>query len=128
MTAAIASNSLMRSLAARSASIDTLRADRVGAYGGFHPAGISPCMDRIAREGAGGRLKTVPGGLVPSSDVANLSLLGYNPARHYSGRGPLEAASLAAAEGDLGSRAEVDLGDRSGQRGPPGLSRRASPR
>jgi 2,3-bisphosphoglycerate-independent phosphoglycerate mutase len=53
-----------------------------------------PNMDRLAREGAGGRLKTVPGGLTPSSDVANLSLLGYDPAKCYSGRGPLEAASL----------------------------------
>ncbi len=53
-----------------------------------------PHMDRLAREGAGGRLKTVPGGFAPASDVANLSLLGYDPAKCYSGRGPLEAASL----------------------------------
>ncbi len=53
-----------------------------------------PNMDRLAAEGAGGRLKTVTGGLPPSSDVANLAILSYNPARYYSGRGPLEAASL----------------------------------
>ncbi|MFH1037046.1 MAG: cofactor-independent phosphoglycerate mutase [PVC group bacterium] len=57
-------------------------------------AAATPNLDRLAREGAGGRLKTVPAGLDPGSDVANLSILGYNPARQYTGRGPLEAASL----------------------------------
>ncbi len=57
-------------------------------------AASTPHLDRLAREGAGGRLKTIPAGLPPGSDVANLSILGYNPARHYTGRGPLEAASL----------------------------------
>ena len=65
-------------------------------FGGKTPleAARIPHMDRVAREGAGGRLRTVPGGFSPSSDVANLSLLGYDPARYYCGRGPLEAASL----------------------------------
>ncbi|HOO77384.1 MAG TPA: cofactor-independent phosphoglycerate mutase [bacterium] len=53
-----------------------------------------PNMDRLAREGAGGFLRTVPPGFSPGSDVANLSILGYNPASSYTGRGPLEAASL----------------------------------
>ncbi len=57
-------------------------------------AARTPNMDRFAREGAGGMLKTIPRGMTPGSDVANLSILGYNPARSYSGRGPLEAASL----------------------------------
>ncbi len=55
---------------------------------------LTPNLDRLAREGAGGKLKTIPSGLPPGSDVANLSILGYNPARSYTGRGPLEAASL----------------------------------
>ncbi len=55
---------------------------------------LTPHLDRLAREGAGGKLKTIPSGLPPGSDVANLSILGYNPARSYTGRGPLEAASL----------------------------------
>ncbi|MEA1928280.1 MAG: cofactor-independent phosphoglycerate mutase [Candidatus Auribacterota bacterium] len=54
----------------------------------------TPRMDRLAREGSGGRLKTVPAGIKPGSDVANLSIMGYNPSRGYTGRGPLEAASL----------------------------------
>ncbi len=57
-------------------------------------AAVTPHLDRLAREGAGGRLKTIPSGLSPGSDVANLSILGYNPIREYTGRGPLEAASL----------------------------------
>jgi 2,3-bisphosphoglycerate-independent phosphoglycerate mutase len=57
-------------------------------------AALTPHLDRLAREGSGGRLQTIPTGLAPGSDVANLSILGYNPARLYTGRGPLEAASM----------------------------------
>ena len=53
-----------------------------------------PNMDLIARQGKGGTVTTVPKGLMSSSDVAILSLLGYSPAKYYTGRGPLEAASL----------------------------------
>lgn len=53
-----------------------------------------PNMDLIAERGRCGLLKTIPSGMSPGSDVANLSLLGYNPKRYYTGgRGPLEAAS-----------------------------------
>ncbi len=54
----------------------------------------TPSMDLIARQGKGGTVITVPRGLVASSDVAILSLLGYDPVKYYSGRGPLEAASM----------------------------------
>lgn len=57
-------------------------------------AAHTPNFDKMAREGAGGRLKTIPSGMKPGSDVANLAILGYNPAVEYTGRGPLEAASL----------------------------------
>jgi 2,3-bisphosphoglycerate-independent phosphoglycerate mutase len=57
----------------------------------------TPNMDRIAREGTIGLVATVPEGLTPGSDVANLSLMGYDPARYYSGRAPIEAASLGVA-------------------------------
>lgn len=57
-------------------------------------AAATPNLDRLTRQGAGGRLKTVPSGLTPGSDVANLSILGYHPGRIYTGRGPLEAASM----------------------------------
>lgn len=54
----------------------------------------TPHMDRIAREGTLGLIDTIPGGYPPGSDVATLSVLGYDPVACYSGRGPLEAASM----------------------------------
>ena len=51
-------------------------------------------MDRIVVEGMIGLVATIPSGMKPGSDVANLSLLGYDPARYYSGRAPFEAASM----------------------------------
>jgi 2,3-bisphosphoglycerate-independent phosphoglycerate mutase len=54
----------------------------------------TPHMDRIAREGRTGMLRTVPEGFEPGSDIANLSVLGYDPRVYYTGRGPLEAASM----------------------------------
>ena len=54
----------------------------------------TPHMDRLAREGQLGRVRTVPEDMHPGSDVANLSILGYNPREYYSGRAPLEAASI----------------------------------
>jgi 2,3-bisphosphoglycerate-independent phosphoglycerate mutase len=54
----------------------------------------TPNMDRLARDGTLGLVKTIPDGYPPGSDVANLSILGYNPERYYTGRSPLEAASI----------------------------------
>ncbi|MBR1369141.1 phosphoglycerate mutase [Methanocalculus chunghsingensis] len=54
----------------------------------------TPNMDAIAREGRMGSLRTVPHGYEPGSDVANLSVIGYDPVNCYTGRGPLEAASM----------------------------------
>lgn len=53
-----------------------------------------PCMDSLASKGEVGVVKTVADGLKPGSDVANLSVLGYEPAKYYTGRSPLEAASI----------------------------------
>lgn len=55
---------------------------------------FKPCMDTLASKGEVGMVKTVAEGLKPGSDVANLSVLGYEPAVYYSGRSPLEAASI----------------------------------
>lgn len=57
-------------------------------------AAATSAMDDLARRGQLHTIKTVPDGLAPGSDVANLSLLGYNPANYYTGRAPLEAASM----------------------------------
>lgn len=51
-------------------------------------------MDKLAREGFIGRIKTIPHGFHPGSDIANLNILGYNPEEFYSGRAPLEALSI----------------------------------
>lgn len=53
-----------------------------------------PCIDSLAAKAEVGIVKTVAEGLKPGSDVANLSVLGYEPAVYYSGRSPLEAASI----------------------------------
>lgn len=53
-----------------------------------------PNMDKLALNGCTGLLKTVPEGMDPGSDVANLSIMGYDPEKYYTGRGPLEAASM----------------------------------
>ncbi len=53
-----------------------------------------PNMNYIAKEGKVGSAVTVPANLQPASDVANMALLGYDPRKYYSGRGPLEAANM----------------------------------
>src|SRR5512139_2142341 len=60
----------------------------------------TPNMDRLARTGILGKVRTIPVGLPPGSDVANLSILGYDPAKYYTGRAPLEAASMGVQLGD----------------------------
>jgi 2,3-bisphosphoglycerate-independent phosphoglycerate mutase len=57
-------------------------------------AAKTPHLDAIARAGMIGRVCTVPEGMPPGSDVAALSIMGYNPAKYYTGRAPLEAASM----------------------------------
>lgn len=66
------------------------------ALGGKTPmeAANKPTMDRLAQKAELGLVKTVPEGLSPGSDVANLAVLGYNAADCYTGRSPLEAANI----------------------------------
>jgi len=54
----------------------------------------TPVMDALAKKGEIGLVQTVPQDMSPGSDVANLSVLGYNPKKYYSGRSPLEALSI----------------------------------
>jgi len=54
----------------------------------------TPNMDRIASLGRVGLLSTIPDGFLPGSDIGNMSLLGYDPRRYFSGRAPIEAASM----------------------------------
>ena len=54
----------------------------------------TPNIDKLAKKGYGGLTNNVPEGYTPGSDVANMSIFGYNPADYYTGRGPLEAGSV----------------------------------
>ena len=64
--------------------------------GGLTPleAARTPNLDRLVRIGTLGIVQTIPAGMQPGSDVANMSLLGYDPVLYHTGRGPLEAASI----------------------------------
>lgn len=72
-------------------------------------AAHTPYMDKLAREGRNGRLVTVAPGFHPGSEVANMSVLGYDLPRVYEGRGPLEAASIGIdlQPGDLALRCNI---------------------
>lgn len=54
----------------------------------------TPMMDQLAATGEVGLAKTIPTGMKPGSDTANLAVLGYDPEKYYSGRSPLEALSI----------------------------------
>ena len=57
----------------------------------------TPAMDDLASKGVMGMVQTVPSAMKPGSDVANLSVMGYDPASCYSGRSPLEALSVGVS-------------------------------
>ena len=57
-------------------------------------ASYTPNMDKLAKKGVIGLVKTVADNMKPGSDVANLSVLGYDPQIYYTGRSPLEAGSI----------------------------------
>lgn len=77
----------------------------VAELGGRTPleAAETPAMDALATSCAAGLIRTVPQGMPPGSDVANMSLVGFDPAEHHTGRGPIEAAAqgLKLDPGDL---------------------------
>ena len=50
----------------------------------------TPCLDRLSKASEIGMVHTIPEGMSPGSDTANLSVLGYDPKKYYSGRSPLE--------------------------------------
>ncbi|MBR7130807.1 MAG: cofactor-independent phosphoglycerate mutase [Lentisphaeria bacterium] len=69
----------------------------------------TPAMDSIAAKGASGTFLTLPDGLPTSSDVANMSVLGFQPELNYPGRGPIEAASqgIELADDDVAWRCNL---------------------
>ena len=81
---------------------DGMADDPVEQLGGLTPLqkAKKPNIDRLASKGVLGMVRTVPEGLKPGSDVANLSAMGYNPVDCYTGRSPLEAVSIGIEMSD----------------------------
>ena len=90
---------------------DGMADEPVEALGGVTPMEMAekPCMNNLAAKGEVGMVKTVAEGLKPGSDVANLSVMGYDPLVCYTGRSPLEAASIGVdlKETDVALRCNV---------------------
>lgn len=78
---------------------DGMADEPIDALGGKTPLACAetPVMDELASKSEMGMVQNVPAGMAPGSDVANLSVMGYNPAVCYSGRSPLEALSVGVA-------------------------------
>lgn len=90
---------------------DGMADEPIPALGGKTPmeAAATPAMDELACRGVLGTVQNVPAGMAPGSDVANLSVLGYDPAKNYTGRSPLEALSVGVAmeENDVIFRSNI---------------------
>ncbi len=69
----------------------------------------TPNMDRLSKLSEVGMVHTIPDGMKPGSDTANLSVMGYDPVRYYSGRSPLEALSIGVPmkETDIALRCNI---------------------
>lgn len=69
----------------------------------------TPELDRLSKRSELGMVHTIPAGMKPGSDTANLSVLGYDPAVYYSGRSPLEALSIGVPmkETDVALRCNI---------------------
>ena len=92
----------------------------IGELGGKTPLQVAttPNLDRLSQRGKLGLVRTIPPGFPPGSDVANLSIFGYDPALHFTGRAPLEAASMGVrlAPGDVAFRCNLlTISQREGQ-------------
>ncbi len=90
---------------------DGMADEPIGELGNKTPleAAVKPSMDRLAALGRCGRLDTIPEGMHPGSEIANLSVLGYDVPAVFEGRGVLEAASMGVElePGDLALRCNL---------------------
>lgn len=75
---------------------DGMADEPIEALGGKTPLEYAhtPAMDELAKRAEIGMVRTIPEGMAPGSDTANLSVIGYNPRKYYTGRSPLEALSI----------------------------------
>jgi 2,3-bisphosphoglycerate-independent phosphoglycerate mutase len=99
--------------------LDGLGDEPVEALGNKTPleAALTPHMDRLAQRGRTGMVHTFSPGIAPESDIAVISLLGYDPNKYYTGRGPLEAfsAEVNVNDGNLALRANFATVEADGQ-------------
>ncbi|OPY59300.1 MAG: 2,3-bisphosphoglycerate-independent phosphoglycerate mutase [Pelotomaculum sp. PtaU1.Bin065] len=81
---------------------DGMADEQISELGGMTPlqVAVTPNMDYLAANGVIGTARTIPEGLPPGSDVANLSVMGYDPRQYYTGRSPLEAVSMGVNLGE----------------------------
>lgn len=72
-------------------------------------AANTPTIDMLAKEGEVGLVSTIPEGMSPGSDTANLSVIGYDPKKYYTGRSPLEALSIGVdmKDSDISFRCNI---------------------
>lgn len=79
--------------------------------GGKTPLEVAdkPNIDKICKMGQIGMCKTVPNDFKPGSDVANLSVMGYDPYKYYTGRSPLEAVSMGVSVSDTDTTFRTNL-------------------
>lgn len=82
--------------------VDGMADEPIEALGNKTPLEVAaiPTIHQLARKGRVGLVKTVPDGMAPGSDVANLSVMGYEPLTDHTGRSPLEAASIGVSLSD----------------------------
>lgn len=75
---------------------DGMADEPIEALGGKTPLAYAntPVMDKLSKLSEIGMVHTIPDGMKPGSDTANLSVMGYDPKKYYSGRSPLEALSI----------------------------------
>ena len=75
---------------------DGMADEPIEALGGKTPLAYAktPVMDKLSKQSEIGMVHTIPEGMKPGSDTANLSVMGYDPKKYYSGRSPLEALSI----------------------------------
>lgn len=90
---------------------DGMADEPIEALGGLTPLqyAATPAMDYLACGGASGMLRTVPDGFTPGSEIANMTVLGYDVRKEFEGRGSLEAASMgvAIADGEMAMRCNL---------------------
>lgn len=90
---------------------DGMADEPIESLGGRTPLAFAktPTMDRLSKMSQIGMVHTIPEGMKPGSDTANLAVLGYDPAVYYSGRSPLEALSIGVAmkETDIALRCNI---------------------